>query len=105
MGTGRIFSPLYRPVPDLNAYGAGMKQRKPYRPDHGYELSRIEAERRRLGITQQDLAVTAGMSLRTYLRWLKDGRIFGRHLRDLIYALRTIAAKQRAAERMFGDEQ
>lgn len=81
-----------------------MKQRTPYRPDQRQALDRIEERRRQLEITQEDLAGTADLSTRTYRRMVKSGRGFTRHVRALRYALRTIEAKRKAAEAMFGME-
>ncbi len=78
-----------------------MKQRTPYRPDQGLALTRIEATRIRLKITQEDLAESADLSVRTYRRMLRSGLGFSRHIRALRFALRTIEAKRRSAEKMF----
>ncbi|MFK0330891.1 hypothetical protein ACIQUB_07185 [Rhizobium sp. NPDC090275] len=78
-----------------------MKQRTPYRPDQGQALARIEASRSRLKITQEDLAEAADLSIRTYRRMIKSGLGFQRQIRALRFALRTIEAKRRSAEKMF----
>lgn len=78
-----------------------MKQRTPYRPDQAHALSRIERDRVRLKITQEELAEGANLSVRTYRRMLKSGRGFDRQVRALRFALRTIEAKHRSAEKMF----
>lgn len=73
------------------------KERQPYRPDAAGQLARIEAKRKRLKVSREDLAWRAGLPLATLRRMLTSGRGFRRKVHALAYALRTIE-RERADE-------
>lgn len=73
------------------------KPRRPYRPDQAQTLDRLEAKRRRLGVTMAELAARAGLGERTLRRMQKTGLAFPRHVRALTFALRSIE-RERVSE-------
>lgn len=68
------------------------------RPDAAQKLARIEARRRRLGVTLEELARFAGMHVTTLVRMRQFNRGSDRNIRQLIRALR-ILQRRRAEER------
>lgn len=61
------------------------------------EMADIEARRRALGVSLEELARRAGMTLRTLQRRRKSGQFLPHHLRQLKFALRT-AEREREAQ-------
>lgn len=77
------------------------KQRTRYRQDQAQALDRIEAKRARLNIEHQAMAEAAGIALSTYRRIRRRGAASLAQVNNLRFAIRTIAARQRASEAMF----
>lgn len=73
------------------------RKRKDYRRDASAALSRIEARRKKLGVSREALAFHADMSERTLRRMISSGCGFPRKVRALTFALRTIE-RERLAE-------
>lgn len=79
-----------------------MTVKRTYRSICPADIARIDQTRRRAGISQDDLARTAGLSVRTYRRMVAAGCGFPRRVKALRFALRTLLSARRSAERMFG---
>ena len=59
------------------------RPRTAYRPDQGAALARIEAQRKKNGISREVLAISAGMSERTYRRAISSGHAWPRQVEAL----------------------
>ncbi|WP_421440679.1 hypothetical protein [Agrobacterium tumefaciens] len=77
-------------------------QRTPYRPDQKAALTRIEERRAALGISYQELALAADISLATYRRLRNCGRASDAQVKALRFAIRTIERRRRDTAGMFG---
>lgn len=66
-----------------------MAARSFYRPQNRARIDALEARRRELGMTQEQLCLNAGMSVRAYRQMLRDGRGFPGRLNALALSLRA----------------
>lgn len=76
-------------------------KRGPYAEAHEAELRAIDAERRRQGVSIEQLAARAGMTERQLRRLLKSGRAFRRRLLALQAALRALKREAKEQDRYF----